>query len=52
MFFYFYLFLFFILIKLLVYFNLSAGLTFFAISQVKTLKGLAFHTCFDHAQLM
>ena len=45
-------FCFFFIIKLLVYFNLSAGLTFVAISQVKTLKGLAFHTCFDHAQLM
>ena len=28
-----------------------AGLTFVAISQVKTLKGLAFCTHFDHAQL-
>ena len=31
--------------------DFSAGLTFVAISHVKTLKGLAFHTCFDHAQL-
>ena len=31
--------------------DFSAGLTFVAISRVKTLKGLAFHTHFDHAQL-
>ena len=31
--------------------DFSAGLSFVAISQVKTLKGLAFRTCFDHAQL-
>ena len=31
--------------------DFSAGLTFVAISQVKTLKGLAFHTHFDHAWL-
>ena len=31
--------------------DFSAGLTFVAISHVKTLKGLAFHTHFDHAQL-
>jgi ATP-dependent exoDNAse (exonuclease V) alpha subunit len=29
----------------------SAGLSFVAISWVKTLKGLAFHTHFDHARL-
>ena len=29
----------------------SAGLTFVAISCIKTLKGLAFHTCFEHAEL-
>jgi len=29
----------------------SAGLAFVAISRVKTLKGLAFCTRFDHAQL-
>jgi ATP-dependent exoDNAse (exonuclease V) alpha subunit len=29
--------------------DFSAGLTFVAISQVKTLKGLAFCTHFDHA---
>ena len=29
--------------------DFSAGLTFVAISRVKTLKGLAFHTHFDHA---
>ena len=28
--------------------DFSAGLTFVAISQVKKLKGLAFHTHFDH----
>ena len=31
--------------------DFSAGLTFVAISQVKTLKGLAFRTHFDHAWL-
>ena len=31
--------------------DFSAGLSFVAISRVKTLKDLAFHTCFDHAQL-
>src|SRR6202034_2707342 len=31
--------------------DFSAGLSFVAISQVKTLKGLAFHTHFDHAWL-
>ena len=31
--------------------NFSAGLTFVANSCIKTLKGLAFHTHFDHAQL-
>ena len=31
--------------------DFSAGLTFVAISWVKTLKGLAFHTHFDHARL-
>ena len=31
--------------------DFSAGLTFVAISCIKTLKGLAFHTYFDHAQL-
>jgi ATP-dependent exoDNAse (exonuclease V) alpha subunit len=31
--------------------DVSADLSFMAISQVKTLKGLAFHTHFDHAQL-
>jgi ATP-dependent exoDNAse (exonuclease V) alpha subunit len=31
--------------------DFSAGLSFVAISQVKTLKGLAFRTCFDHTQL-
>ena len=31
--------------------DFSRGLSFVAISRVKTLKGLAFHTCFDHAQL-
>ena len=31
--------------------DFSAGLSFVAISWVKTLKGLAFCTCFDHAQL-
>ena len=31
--------------------DFAAGLTFVAISRVKTLKGLAFHTHFDHAQL-
>ena len=30
--------------------DFSAGLSFVAISQVKTSKGLAFCTCFDHAQ--
>jgi hypothetical protein len=31
--------------------DFSADLSFTAISRVKTLKGLAFHTHFDHAQL-
>jgi ATP-dependent exoDNAse (exonuclease V) alpha subunit len=31
--------------------DFSVGLSFVAISQVKTLKGLAFRTHFDHAQL-
>ena len=31
--------------------DLSAGLTFVAISRVKTLQGLAFCTCFNHAEL-
>jgi hypothetical protein len=31
--------------------DFSAGLTFMAIPQVKTLKGLAFHTHFGHAWL-
>ena len=31
--------------------DFSAGLTFVAISRVKTLQGLAFRTRFDHAQL-
>ena len=31
--------------------DFSAGLTFVAISRVKTLQGLAFRTCFDHARL-
>ena len=31
--------------------DFSAGLSFVAISWVKTLKGLAFCTCFDYAQL-
>ena len=31
--------------------DFSAGLTSVTISQVKTLKGLAFHTHFDHAGL-
>jgi hypothetical protein len=31
--------------------DFSASLSSVAISQVKTLKGLAFHTHFDHAQL-
>ena len=31
--------------------DFSAGLTFVAISQVKKLKGLAFHTHFDHTWL-
>jgi hypothetical protein len=31
--------------------DFSAGLSSVAISQVKTLKGLAFHTHFDHARL-
>jgi Helicase len=31
--------------------DFSVRLSFVAISQVKTLKGLAFCTCFDHAQL-
>jgi hypothetical protein len=31
--------------------DFSAGLSFVAISQVKTLKGLAFQTHFDHTQL-
>jgi hypothetical protein len=31
--------------------DFSAGLSFVAISQVKTLKGLAFRTHFDHAWL-
>jgi hypothetical protein len=31
--------------------DFSAGLTFVAISCIKTLKGLAFHTHFNHAQL-
>jgi ATP-dependent exoDNAse (exonuclease V) alpha subunit len=31
--------------------DFSVGLSFVAISQVKTLKGLAFCTHFDHAQL-
>ena len=32
--------------------DFSAGLTLVAISQVKTLKGLAFHTHIDHALIM
>ena len=28
--------------------DFPAGLSFVAIFQVKTLQGLAFHTCFDH----
>jgi hypothetical protein len=32
--------------------DISAGLTLVAISQVKTLKGLAFHTHFDCALIM
>jgi len=31
--------------------DFSAGLSFMAISQVKTLKGLAFRTHFDHTRL-
>jgi ATP-dependent exoDNAse (exonuclease V) alpha subunit len=31
--------------------DFSAGLSFVVISRVKTLKGLAFHTCFYHARL-
>src|SRR5882762_5592715 len=31
--------------------DFAAGLTFVAISRVKTLKGLAFRTHFDHARL-
>ena len=31
--------------------DFSAGLTFVAIYCIKTLKGLAFHTHFNHAQL-
>ena len=31
--------------------DFSAGPTFVAISHIKTLKGLAFHTHFDHAWL-
>ena len=31
--------------------DFSAGLTFVAISQVKKLKCLAFHTHFDHTRL-
>ena len=31
--------------------DFSAGLTFVAISRIKTLKGLASHTHFNHAQL-
>ena len=31
--------------------DFSAGLSFVAISRVKTLKGLAFRTHFDHTQL-
>ena len=31
--------------------DFSADLTFVAISCIKTLKGLAFHVHFDHAQL-
>ena len=32
--------------------DFAAGLTFVAISRVKTLKGLAFRTHFDHARLI
>ena len=31
--------------------DFSLGLSFVAISHLKSLKGLAFHSCFDHAWL-